>query len=200
MREEMIALWKYFKSVTPAPNHDNLSDAPADDCGATASVNDRGAAASAHPSTSAARTAAIDQRELRSTGRGQLGLVHKDFGYRWMSWLPIVEWGIDYGDGNQYAAHDEGSARDDVYWHKYQSPGSYPVRAWVIDSAGRRTEAACTFTWLDGGWSNPVPDNGSPDYPSGDLDCEDIGHQVWVGNYDPNGLDGDGDGWGCDGW
>ena len=31
-----------------------------------------------------------------------------------------------------------------------------------------------------------------------DLDCSDIGEQVWVGNYDPHGLDRDGDGWGCE--
>ena len=31
-----------------------------------------------------------------------------------------------------------------------------------------------------------------------DLDCEDIGEEVWVGDYDPNYLDDDGDGWGCE--
>jgi hypothetical protein len=31
-----------------------------------------------------------------------------------------------------------------------------------------------------------------------DLDCEDIGEEVWVGDYDPNYLDADGDGWGCE--
>jgi hypothetical protein len=37
------------------------------------------------------------------------------------------------------------------------------------------------------------------DDPS-DLDCEDIGQEIWVGDDDPNGLDRDGDGWGCEGW
>ena len=35
--------------------------------------------------------------------------------------------------------------------------------------------------------------------PAGyDLDCADIGHQVRVTGADPYGLDGDGDGWGCE--
>lgn len=33
-----------------------------------------------------------------------------------------------------------------------------------------------------------------------DLDCVDIGQEVWVGGDDPNYLDADGDGWGCEGW
>lgn len=33
---------------------------------------------------------------------------------------------------------------------------------------------------------------------SGDLDCADIGHSVNVGPVDPNGLDADGDGVGCE--
>lgn len=34
----------------------------------------------------------------------------------------------------------------------------------------------------------------------GDLDCVDIGREVSVGAYDPNGLDRDNDGIGCEGW
>ncbi len=94
---------------------------------------------------------------------GNWNWYHKSFGSGWISRLPIVEWGIDYGDGKQYAAHDETSAREDVFWHEYQSSGSYLVRAWVIDSAGRR--AACTFTWLDGGSPNPAAGNGIPTIP-----------------------------------
>src|SRR5690349_16728111 len=33
---------------------------------------------------------------------------------------------------------------------------------------------------------------------SGDLDCADIGHSVEIGPDDPNGLDADGDGIGCE--
>ncbi len=31
-----------------------------------------------------------------------------------------------------------------------------------------------------------------------DQDCADIGEEVWVGSYDPDGLDRDGDGYGCE--
>jgi hypothetical protein len=31
-----------------------------------------------------------------------------------------------------------------------------------------------------------------------DQDCSDIGRKVFVGSYDPDGLDRDGDGWGCE--
>jgi hypothetical protein len=41
---------------------------------------------------------------------------------------------------------------------------------------------------------DPYPDN----YDRYDLDCEDVGEKVWVGDDDPNGLDRDGDGWGCE--
>lgn len=36
--------------------------------------------------------------------------------------------------------------------------------------------------------------------PSHDLDCADIGHRVYVGANDPNHLDADGDGIGCERW
>lgn len=31
-----------------------------------------------------------------------------------------------------------------------------------------------------------------------DQDCEDVGEEVWVGSDDPDGLDADGDGYGCE--
>jgi hypothetical protein len=34
--------------------------------------------------------------------------------------------------------------------------------------------------------------------PSYDVDCADIGGEVYVGSDDPYGLDADGDGWGCE--
>ena len=38
-----------------------------------------------------------------------------------------------------------------------------------------------------------------PGYNDGiDQDCGDIGHKVYVGDYDPDRLDRDGDGWGCE--
>ena len=37
---------------------------------------------------------------------------------------------------------------------------------------------------------------GSP--PEGDIDCDEVDGRVWVGSNDPNNLDRDGDGWGCE--
>ena len=38
-----------------------------------------------------------------------------------------------------------------------------------------------------------------PGYNDGvDQDCADVGMRVYVGNYDPDRLDADGDGWGCE--
>ena len=128
-------------------------------------------------------------------------MVPHHFGYRVNSRDPIVEWGMDYGDGKSFVAHDEAKARQDVYWHKYHSPGAYIARAWVVDSFGRRGEAMCTFYWFgvsNGGGSPSYNDD--DDYYSGDLDCEDIGHEVYIDDDDPNNLDADGDGIGCEGW
>jgi hypothetical protein len=130
---------------------------------------------------------------------GNYDWYHVNFPARWNYWNPIVEWGMDYGDGKSFATHDETSGREDVFWHKYHSPGSYVARAWIIDSSGRRADASCTFTWIDG-WSEPAPSPAYPDYGSGDLDCDDIGREVYVDGDDPNGLDRDNDGVGCEGW
>ena len=105
---------------------------------------------------------------------------------------------MDYGDGKSYVAYDEASALRDVYWHKYTSSGSFTATAWVVDSDGLRGEASCIFRW---DYLAPAPQGGGgPDWGGGDLDCEDIGYEIWVGDNDPHGLDGDGDGWGCESW
>jgi hypothetical protein len=41
-----------------------------------------------------------------------------------------------------------------------------------------------------------VPVN--PQSPGNFLNCADFSEPVWVGNYDPNHLDADHDGWGCE--
>jgi hypothetical protein len=123
-----------------------------------------------------------------------------EYGYRISADAAIVEWGMDYGDGKRFVARDQATALRDVFWHRYTSPGSYRAVAWVVDELGQRSDASCTFTW---NWPvqtwTPAPPSGGWDN-GGDLDCDDIGEEVWVGDDDPHGLDGDGDGWGCEGW
>jgi hypothetical protein len=116
------------------------------------------------------------------------------YGYVFNSAAPIDEIGIDYGDGNSYVASDAGDAEQNAFWHRYESPGSYLVHAWIKDSHGLSAEASCYFTWEGsgggGGWS-----------PSrSDLDCADIGYEHYVESGDPHGLDADGDGIACEGW
>lgn len=53
--------------------------------------------------------------------------------------------------------------------------------------------------WFGGMYLGNNAGGSSFDYED-DEDCEDIGEEVWVGDYDPDGLDADGDGWGCEGW
>ncbi len=57
---------------------------------------------------------------------------------------------------------------------------------------------------------DPGPYEEPMDYPEEELydgylddydqDCADVGEEVWVGDDDPDGLDADGDGWGCESW
>jgi len=48
----------------------------------------------------------------------------------------------------------------------------------------------------DSGIDDPY-DGYSDDY---DQDCVDVGEEVWVGDNDPDHLDADRDGWGCETW
>lgn len=69
------------------------------------------------------------------------------------------------------------------------STPSAPARApWVVMIVVGIVVAIFAFTYI-------------PSAPSGggvDLDCADVGHKVRVGSADPNGLDRDGDGIGCE--
>lgn len=146
-----------------------------------------------------ARVAPTVSLACAPTAVGHWDWYRVEYSYDIKSTAPLVEFGMDYGDGRSYVAYDEASAVRDVYWHKYTSPGSYTATAWVVDSNGLRGQASCVFRWDD---VAPVPQGGGggSDWGGGDLDCEDIGYEIWVGDDDPNGLDGDGDGWGCESW
>lgn len=59
--------------------------------------------------------------------------------------------------------------------------------------------AACTALFLVGCSSNAKVDEPYYGYSDGiDQDCADIGVRVFVGSNDPDRLDADGDGWGCE--
>jgi hypothetical protein len=66
-----------------------------------------------------------------------------------------------------------------------------PVQNWSPPSGGN--------VWTPSDSDDSISDDTYDDYESGDLDCEDIGEEVYIDD-DPNGLDADGDGIGCEGW
>lgn len=151
-----------------------------------------------------------------SFGDGNWEWYDVEFGYAFNSYAPIVEWGMDYGDGRSFRAHSEDSAESDLYWHRYSSPGVYLASAWVIDENGLRDDASCTW-----GWHQPPPvANVQPLLPAGggcdpnytgcvpiasDVDCAGGSGNgpaytgtVQVIGVDIYDLDGDGDGWACE--
>jgi hypothetical protein len=123
--------------------------------------------------------------------RGTWDWYEVEFGYWFRMSSPVVEIGIDYGDGNGYVTADASDAEENSFWHRYHAPGNYPVRAWITDANGLTSETACTFAWLGAGL---------PPSSGGDLDCVDIGFEHPTPPGDPHGLDADGDGVACEGW
>jgi len=86
------------------------------------------------------------------------------------------------------------TTRTGGYTHEFTATRS---GTWIVKYAGnsryqpdRATDAVCVYA--AGKWQCPV----SPTNP--DLDCDDVGRTVWVGNNDYHRLDADNDGWGCD--
>lgn len=118
--------------------------------------------AAPRPTTTIRQTPPHVAVECGSAGTGAYDWYRVDFGYSFTSTAPIVEWGMDYGDGKSYSANEETAARNDVYWHKYYSPGTYRATAWVVDSNGLRDEASCTWNWT----APPPPPSPVPAQPA----------------------------------
>jgi hypothetical protein len=150
-----------------------------------------------------------------SAGTGSYDWYRVEFGYAYSSAAPIVEWGVNYGDGKSYSAFEESAARNDVYWHKYTSPGSYQATAWVVDANGLRDESSCTWNWTappPPQAARPVLSNSGcdPNYTgcvpiASDVDCAGgsgngpaYTGMVQVIGRDIYDLDRDGDGWACE--
>lgn len=81
------------------------------------------------------------------------------------------------------------AARPVTVPHIERSTPRAPARSpWIAMIVLGIAVAIFAFTYIPAG-----PSGGGPD-----LDCRDIGHKVRVGSSDPNGLDRDGDGIGCE--
>jgi hypothetical protein len=151
-----------------------------------------------------------------STAEGDWEWYHVDFGYLFEGYAPIVEWGMDYGDGKSFTTDTEASAEEDLFWHRYQAPGSYRATAWVIDANGKRVEDSCTFNWqrpapvvhaqpavprsggCDPNYSGCVPIASDVDCAGGSGNGPAYTGTVQVIGVDIYGLDRDGDGWACE--
>lgn len=84
----------------------------------------------------------------------------------------------DTTEVDSYNVEDyESSAVDDSYDYDYYEPDAYD--SYDYDS----------YEHYD---YNPYYDAAT------DIDCVDVGYSYYIGDYDPNGLDGDGDGYACE--
>lgn len=113
-----------------------------------------------------------------SNDAGEWAWYTANFGASWQpTSSPIVEWGIDYGDGKRYVATQETDAVSNTYWHKYVNDGSFIVRAWLRALDGGYTERSCGFnltfwrrtygTRCADGWLSPSYGSGTCSWHGG---------------------------------
>jgi hypothetical protein len=74
---------------------------------------------------------------------------------------------------------------------------TFPRTAYPPATFPRTTYPPVTFPSYNWPAVTYQPNTG-PTWNGYDLDCADIGGTVYVGDYDPHGLDRDNDGWGCE--
>ena len=69
------------------------------------------------------------------------------------------------------------------------------VNGWLKDALKKDEPEPAPFIFTP--FTPFVPSVTAP--PVGDIDCADLrGRTFWIGAYDPNNLDADGDGWACE--
>lgn len=100
------------------------------------------------------------------------------FGYYITDPAAVVEqWSMQYGDASAYTAESREDAETNLFWHDYDTPGTYTALATLTDALGRTATDTCTFTfsWEDPPQAAPPPSTGSGASggmsPSGWTDC-----------------------------
>lgn len=118
--------------------------------------------------------------------------------------VPFSELTISYGDGRSFSASSWEDARQNLAWHRYQSPGTYTVEVRLTYPGTMEVLSRCTWEWSLDSSCNP---NYNPCVPNAsDVDCAGgsgngpayVQGPVRVIGVDVYGLDRDNDGWGCD--
>lgn len=124
---------------------------------------------------------------------------------------------IDYGDGRSYSSSTAEDAKQNMFWHRYSSDGTFVVTVSVTDVAGRTGSGSCTFQWTDTRGSSSAGQQATAtscdtNYEgacvpiASDVDCSGgsgngpayVRGPVYVVGSDIYGLDRDNDGVGCE--
>jgi hypothetical protein len=66
----------------------------------------------------------------------------------------VVSWHMDYGDGRNYTSETWTDAEENLYWHSYDSPGSFVAVLTVTDGSGGSATATCINSIL---WTAAPP-------------------------------------------
>jgi hypothetical protein len=102
----------------------------------------------------------------------------------------VIVWGLIREDG-QWKLDEQISAQTET-----GSSASPPATQTASPSA---TPSASPESDPGSGGGDRKRRLGSDSLSEGrDVDCDEVDGPIWVGSEDPNNLDGDGDGWGCE--
>lgn len=81
---------------------------------------------------------------------------HASFGYIVDAPSNFVSYAIDYGDGHRYSTASWEDAQQNLFWHRYESPGFFEVTFTATRSDGSAEQAQCDFSWTSTGYDNRV--------------------------------------------
>jgi glycine betaine/proline transport system substrate-binding protein len=82
-------------------------------------------------------------------GEGNYEWLEQYFNGTW-DWDESTEFDsitLDYGDGKSYTSWTSEDAVENAFWHRYDSPGRFTVRATIADSSGQTATDSCVWEW-----------------------------------------------------
>jgi hypothetical protein len=103
--------------------------------------------------------------------------VRVEFGYSFGAGSStITNWHINYGDGGTWDSPNAKHAEDNLFWHIYESPGSFEPRVTLTDEAGLTVSDACEFNFH---WTQVSPPPAS--HPPTDNVSMSSAYNGWSG-------------------